>query len=116
MFSYYLNIYIYFIICLLFVCFLFFLSFFLVVRVHEVDKLSIYECGFNPFGDARKRIEVRFFLVSLIFIIFDLELMFLFPFLLILSKLYFFTLVICLYFFVVLVIGFVFELSNGSLD
>jgi NADH-quinone oxidoreductase subunit A len=45
----------------------------------EIEKLSSYECGFNAFGDARNKFEIRFFLVGVLFIIFDLEISFLFP-------------------------------------
>jgi NADH-quinone oxidoreductase subunit A len=43
------------------------------------EKLSVYECGFHPYGDSRQQFEVRFFLVAILFIIFDLEISFLFP-------------------------------------
>jgi NADH-quinone oxidoreductase subunit A len=55
------------------------LSFFLVKQKPDMEKLSAYECGFNPYEDARLRFEIRFFLVGLLFIIFDLEVAFLLP-------------------------------------
>jgi len=55
------------------------LSYVLSVKNPEPEKISIYECGFDPFGDSRKKFEVRFFLVGILFIIFDLEISFLFP-------------------------------------
>ena len=58
---------------------LFFLSFFLTPRIYDEEKISIYECGFSPYGDTRIRFEVKFYLVGILFIIFDLELTFLFP-------------------------------------
>ena len=58
---------------------LFSLSNLLVFKSYDVEKLSAYECGFNPFGDARSKFEVKFYLVSILFIIFDLEIAFLFP-------------------------------------
>jgi NADH-quinone oxidoreductase subunit A len=58
---------------------LFVISFFLVYQKPTSEKVSAYECGFNPFGDARNKFEVRFYLVAILFIIFDLELLFLFP-------------------------------------
>jgi len=58
---------------------LFFLSFLLVYQKPNNEKVSSYECGFNPFGDARNKFEVRYYLISILFIIFDLELLFLFP-------------------------------------
>src|SRR5688572_31445020 len=48
-------------------------------RSPDVEKLSAYECGFNPFDDARMKFDVRFYLVAILFIIFDLEVAFLFP-------------------------------------
>jgi NADH-quinone oxidoreductase subunit A len=45
----------------------------------NVEKVSIYECGFNPFNDSRNRFEVRFYIVAILFMIFDLEIIFLFP-------------------------------------
>ena len=58
---------------------LFSISFFLVYQSPDSEKLSTYECGFNPWGDARSKFEVRFYLVAILFIIFDLEIIFLFP-------------------------------------
>ena len=52
----------------------------------DAEKLSAYECGFNAFGDARMKFDVRFYLVSLLFIIFDLEVAFLFPWAITLTK------------------------------
>ena len=60
---------------LLLVC----LSFFLVFQDMNSEKFSIYECGFNPFSDTRMKFEVKFYLVGILFIIFDLELTFLLP-------------------------------------
>ena len=67
------------IICLLIVMVLFSLSFFLVYQNPDKEKFSSYECGFNPFSDARSKFEVRFYLVAVLFLIFDLEISFLFP-------------------------------------
>lgn len=61
---------------------LFFLPFFLVYQKPYIEKVSPYECGFNPWGDARIKFEVRFYLVAILFIIFDLEIVFLYPFVL----------------------------------
>jgi NADH-quinone oxidoreductase subunit A len=58
---------------------LFLLSFLLVYQKPNNEKISSYECGFNPFSDARNKFEVRYYLISILFIIFDLELLFLFP-------------------------------------
>jgi len=58
---------------------LFSLSFFLVYQKLNNEKMSSYECGFNTFSDARNKFEVRYYLVAILFIIFDLEILFLFP-------------------------------------
>ena len=58
---------------------LFFVSFLFVYQKPTIEKISAYECGFNPFGDARNKFEIRYYLVAILFIIFDLELLFLFP-------------------------------------
>jgi len=79
MFIFYITIFKYAIICLILVLILFFLSLFLTPRIYDEEKISIYECGFNPYGDMRTRFEVKFYLVGILFIIFDLELTFLFP-------------------------------------
>lgn len=65
--------------CVCLVLILFVLSFFLAPRIYDEEKISIYECGFSPYGDSRTRFEVKFYLVAILFIIFDLELTFLFP-------------------------------------
>ena len=61
-------------------------SFFLVFQQPDIEKLSSYECGFNPWSDARSKFEVRFYLVAILFIIFDLEITFLLPWVITLYK------------------------------
>ena len=68
-----------FFLCSIFVFILFGLSFFLVFHNLDEEKLSPYECGFNPYGDARIKFEIKFFLVGVLFLIFDLEIFFFFP-------------------------------------
>jgi len=63
------------------------LSYFLAVQNPETEKLSAYECGFEPYEDARNIFDVRFYLIAILFIIFDIETMFLFPWIISLSKL-----------------------------
>ena len=58
---------------------LFLVSFLLVYQKPYMEKLFTYECGFNPFGDARYKFEIKFYLIGILFIIFDLEITFLFP-------------------------------------
>jgi NADH:ubiquinone oxidoreductase subunit 3 (subunit A) len=54
-------------------------SYVLGIKKGDAEKVSVYECGFDPFGDSRQKFEIRFFLVAILFIIFDLEISFLFP-------------------------------------
>jgi NADH-quinone oxidoreductase subunit A len=70
-----------FIFCLITSIILFSISFFLIYQVMDIEKVSSYECGFNPFSDSRVKFEIRFYLVGILFIIFDLEISLLFPWL-----------------------------------
>ena len=80
------------------------------------EKLSTYECGFEPFSDSRGRFDVRFYLVSILFIIFDLEIAFLFPWALCLKTLGWFGFGSMIVFLSVLTIGFIYEWRKGALD
>jgi NADH-quinone oxidoreductase subunit A len=80
------------------------------------EKLSAYECGFEAFDDARRRFDVRFYLVSILFIIFDLEVAFLFPWAVSLSAIGVFGFLSMLGFLGVLTVGFVYEWNKGALD
>jgi NADH-quinone oxidoreductase subunit A len=85
-------------------------------KAPDSEKLSPYECGFDPFDDARMRFDARFYLVSLLFIIFDLEVAFLFPWAIVfhdLGALGFWSMI---FFLGVLTIGFVYEWSKGALE
>lgn len=79
MFFEYIVLFKFFIFCTILVLILFSLSFFVVYQEPDINKLSVYECGFNPFGDARTKFEIKFYLVGILFIIFDLEIAFLLP-------------------------------------
>ena len=82
----------------------------------DPEKLSAYECGFEPFSDSRMEFDVRFYLVAILFIIFDLEIAFLFPWAISLGKigsLGFFSMMIFLF---ILAIGFIYEWKKGALD
>lgn len=91
-------------------------SYFLVLKGYDFEKLSAYECGFDPFGDARVKFDVRFYLVSILFIIFDLEITFLFPWATCLTSIGFFGFFSMVIFLLVLGIGFLYEWFNGALD
>ena len=82
----------------------------------DPEKLSAYECGFNPFDDARMKFDVRFYLVSLLFIIFDLEVAFLFPWAAAFHDVGVFGFWSVLLFLAVLTIGFVYEWNKGALE
>jgi len=69
----------FFIVCLIFSLLLFCISYNSVIQSPNPEKSSAYECGFNPFGDSRMKFEVKYFLVAILFIIFDLEISFIFP-------------------------------------
>ena len=79
-------------------------------------QVSPYECGFEPFGDARKQFDVRFYLVAILFIIFDLEVAFLFPWAISLGELGAFGFWSMFVFLAVLTIGFVYEWKKGALE
>jgi len=82
----------------------------------DVEKLSAYECGFNAFDDARMKFDVRFYLVSILFIIFDLEVAFLFPWAISLGKTGLFGLLSMTVFLAVLTVGFIYEWRKGALE
>ncbi len=80
------------------------------------DKLSPYECGFEAFEDARMKFDVRYYLVAILFIIFDLEIAFLFPWAVVFKEIGATALVAMAMFLGILVIGFVYEWKKGALD
>ena len=82
----------------------------------DPEKLSAYECGFEPFNDSRMEFDVRFYLVAILFIIFDLEIAFLFPWAISLGKIGIFGFVSMLIFLFILTIGFIYEWKKGALD
>ena len=82
----------------------------------DPEKLSAYECGFNAFDDARMKFDVRFYLVSILFIIFDLEVAFLFPWAIALGDVGWFGFFSMIGFLAVLTVGFLYEWRKGALD
>jgi NADH-quinone oxidoreductase subunit A len=82
----------------------------------DPEKLSAYECGFNAFDDARMKFDVRFYLVSILFIIFDLEVAFLFPWAVAFKEVGLFGFWSMMSFLGVLTIGFVYEWKKGALE
>ena len=86
------------------------------VRNPDPEKVSAYECGFNAFDDARMKFDVRFYLVSILFIIFDLEVAFLFPWAVALGDIGLFGFWSMMLFLGVLTIGFIYEWKKGALE
>ena len=82
----------------------------------STEKLSPYECGFEPFEDARGRFDVRFYLVAILFIIFDLEIAFLFPWALSLGNVGVFGFWSMMFFLGILTVGFIYEWKKGALE
>ena len=82
----------------------------------DPEKLSAYECGFEAFGDSRMEFDVRFYLVAILFIIFDLEIAFLFPWAISLGNLGPLGLWSMMVFLLILTIGFIYEWKKGALD
>ena len=82
----------------------------------DPEKLSAYECGFNAFDDARMKFDVRFYLVSILFIIFDLEVAFLFPWAVSFDGIGMFGFWSMMVFLAVLTIGFIYEWKKGALE
>ena len=80
------------------------------------EKVSAYECGFEPFDDARRRFDVRFYLVAILFIIFDLEVAFLFPWAVSLGEIGVFGFWSMVIFLAVLTVGFAYEWRKGALE
>ena len=79
-------------------------------------KLSPYECGFEAFEDARMKFDVRYYLVAILFILFDLEIAFLFPWAIVLPEIGFAGFVAMMVFLVILVVGFIYEWTKGALE
>ena len=82
----------------------------------DPEKLSTYECGFEPFDDSRMEFDVRFYLVAILFIIFDLEIAFLFPWAISLGSIGLFGFLSMMIFLFILTVGFVYEWKKGALD
>ena len=85
-------------------------------RTKDKEKESAYECGFEAFDDAHMKFDIRFYLVAILFIIFDLEIAFLFPWAVVLDKIGVFGLVSMFIFLFILVVGFIYEWKKGALE
>ena len=112
----YLTIIIFFGVALLLSIGFIFLNFMFAPKKPDPEKLSAYECGFEPFNDSRMEFDVRFYLVAILFIIFDLEIAFLFPWAISLGKIGIFSFVSMMIFLFILTVGFIYEWKKGALD
>jgi NADH-quinone oxidoreductase subunit A len=112
----YLPILVFVIVGLLFGTFFIVLGFILGPRKPDAEKLSAYECGFEAFEDARMKFDVRYYLVAILFIIFDLEIAFLFPWAVALREIGMFGFMAMMLFLGLLVIGFIYEWKKGALQ
>ena len=112
----YLPIIIFLIIALGLSCAFVVINFILSPKKPDPEKLSAYECGFEAFDDSRMEFDVRFYLVAILFIIFDLEVAFLFPWAISFSEIGFFGYLSMRIFLFVLTVGFVYEWRKGALE
>ena len=112
----YFSIVLFLLIALVLSCGFILLNFVLSPSRPDPEKLSPYECGFEPFNDSRMEFDVRFYLVAILFIIFDLEIAFLFPWAISLGKIGIFGFVSMMIFLAILTIGFIYEWKKGALD
>lgn len=92
------------------------LGFILAPNRPDSEKLSPYECGFEAFEDSRMKFDVRYYLVAILFIIFDLEIAFLFPWAIVLDKIGTFGFIAMAIFLGILVVGFIYEWKKGALE
>ena len=99
-----------------FVFILFLVSYFASPRKVDSEKISPYECGYNPFEDSRVKFDVKFYLISILFIIFDLEVIYLFPWAVTLGVTKYSGFISMIVFLFLLTIGFIYEWKKGALD
>ena len=112
----YFSVFIFLLISIVLSFVIFFLSYFLASQIGVSEKLSAYECGFEPFEDARNTFDVRFYIIAILFIIFDLEIAFLFPWAVSLKNIGALGFYSMMFFLFILTVGFIYEWKNGALD
>jgi NADH-quinone oxidoreductase subunit A len=112
----YLVIFIFLLFSIILSSIIFFLSFVLSSKLDDTEKLTIYECGFNPFNDSRSEFNVKFYIVAILFLIFDLEISYLFPFVVCIDLISSISVYFMLLFLFILTIGFFYEWKKGALD
>jgi len=94
------------------------LSYFLITfkKPLNFEKLSAYECGFQPFEDSRHLFNIKYYLIGILFVIFDLEIIFLFPWCVSFYLIGFYGFWVIMIFLIILIIGFFYELEKGALE
>lgn len=112
----YIKIYIMLLICFLLAIVIFNVSYIAKAKNYNWEKISSYECGFQPFEDTRSRFDVKFYLVAILFIIFDLEIAYLFPWSLCIEEMNIEGVISMIIFLLILTIGFIYEWKKGALD
>ena len=112
----YFTIVLFLIISLILSCGFIVLNYVFAPKKPDPEKLSPYECGFEPFADSRMEFDIRFYLVAILFIIFDLEIAFLFPWAISLGKIGLFGFFSMMIFLGILTVGFIYEWKKGALD
>ena len=112
----YFKVFIFILIAAVLACVIFGLSFFISTKKPYTEKLAAYECGFDPYEDARNIFDVRFYLVALLFIVFDLEITYIFPWVLVLNSLTIQGFIAMFVFLFILTVGFLYEWIKGALE
>lgn len=95
---------------------LFLITFFLTIKLETIEKNSSYECGFLPFGDSWLKFEVKYYLIGILYIIFDLELIYMLPWIIYYFFLNWYGIIIFFVFFTLLTLGFIYEWIKGALQ
>ncbi len=117
MFVEYIYLLKYFFICLLISILLISISYLIVYQEMDMEKISTYECGFNPFSDSRVKFEIRYYIVAILFLIFDLEITLLLPWtFIVLGDLSYLGGCAMFIFILLLLLGFIYEIIKGGLD
>jgi NADH-quinone oxidoreductase subunit A len=116
MFSDYIIMIEFLLICLIIASLLFIISWIFIYQSWNNEKNSIYECGFNPFSDSRNKFDIKYYIIGILFMIFDLEIIIIIPWLLNIEFNNFFSLISIILFLVYLIIGFYYEIKRGLIN
>lgn len=112
----YLGIFIYILFAIFLAVLIVFLSYFIVTQNPETEKLSTYECGFEPYEDSRNKFNVRFYIVAILFILFDIEIIFLLPWCVSISQINLLGFWSMIEFLIELCIGFIYVWCVGAIE